>query len=110
MLKLIAAAYCKLLKDVLDNCLNKILLSLLIFMHDNTPSHSSRATYVSLGSDRIQDKRLIVWPPDSPELNAIENIWSRIKQDFDGDGRHLRRKISYQICRRFSPTYYYKDF
>ncbi|XP_036357561.1 uncharacterized protein LOC118762690 [Octopus sinensis] len=61
--KVIAAAFCNLLKEVLDLWLDDILLSLLRnleFMHDNTPSHSTRTTQIFLGFYGIQCERLMV--------------------------------------------------
>ncbi len=36
----------------------------------------------------------ITWPPNSPDLNPIENIWRRIKQKIYGSGNPRPRKIA----------------
>lgn len=44
-------------------------------MKDNTPMH--RKIYILIHADlEIID---LEWPPNSPDLNPIENIWSYIK-------------------------------
>jgi hypothetical protein len=42
-----------------------------LFMHDNAPPHSSRATQEELEARGIHP---IFWPPNSPDLNPIETI------------------------------------
>ena len=92
--KMTTVAYCNLLNEVLVPWLEDMPLSLLgtlIFMH-NTPSHSSRPTKLFLGSYGIQDERLAVWLPTSPDLNPIKTHWSLIKQDVYVDGCQFTSK------------------
>lgn len=46
------------------------------FQHDNAPSHRALDTQCTLAEMMI---RLIVWPPYSPDLNPIENVWHWMK-------------------------------
>jgi transposase len=48
-----------------------------IFQHDNAPSHKSGPTVHFL---QVNNIRTIEWPPYSPDLNPIENMWSVIKK------------------------------
>lgn len=94
--KVTSAAYCDLLRNVLVPWLDDIPLSLLrtfVFMHDNAPSHSARATQAFLASLGIQEEKLMTWPPCSPDLNPIENFWSVIKRDIYADGRQFTSKV-----------------
>ena len=52
-----------------------------IFMHDNAPAHASRLTAEFLAPKSFKEDRLMQWPPSSPNLNCIENLWSTIKGD-----------------------------
>ena len=64
------------------------------FMHDNAPIHTAAFVKEYLGTHGIEH---MVWPPYSPDLNPIENIWGLTKsyiQDRYGDsdqGRQRRR-------------------
>ena len=40
----------------------------------------------------IKGEKLMVWPPSSPDLNPIENLWSILKQKMYKDGRQFASK------------------
>jgi len=48
-----------------------------IFMHDNAPVHTAQVVQNALEELSIE---VMVWPPHSPDLNPIENLWSLMKQ------------------------------
>jgi hypothetical protein len=46
------------------------------FQQGNAPSHKSEATLRFLDDNAI---RVLDWPPYSPDLNCIDNIWAVLK-------------------------------
>ena len=46
-----------------------------IFMQDNAPQHSAGDTMELFSRQQFE---LMEWPPKSPDLNPIENVWSRM--------------------------------
>ena len=49
----------------------------LVFMQDNCSIHKAKTVVDYLAQKQIQT---LDWPPQSPDLNAIENVWAIIKQ------------------------------
>lgn len=47
-----------------------------IFMQDNAPCHKAAATMAFLQAKHV---RVLDWPPYSPDLNPIENLWATLK-------------------------------
>jgi hypothetical protein len=48
-----------------------------MFQHDNAPSHKATVTTQFLRAEAIPV--LPSWPPYSPDLNVIENMWAYVK-------------------------------
>ena len=48
-----------------------------IFMHDNAPLHHKWSTSEYLKSKNIE---VLEWPPLSPDLNPIKNLWGMLSQ------------------------------
>ena len=46
-------------------------------MQDNASAHKAKQTILYLNSQRVQ---VLEWPPNSPDLNPIENAWAIIQQ------------------------------
>lgn len=46
-----------------------------IWMQDNAPAHSSK---LCLGYLKDNNIKLLKWPPRSPDMNLIENIWAHL--------------------------------
>ena len=58
-----------------------------LLLHDNAPIHTARKTTTFLEECGIE---ALDWPPNSPDLNIIENIWGM-----------MARKV-YEGCKRYS--------
>ena len=51
---------------------------------DNAPAHTARFTKEFFERNQI---RILDWPPYSPDLNIIENIWGIVSKEVYKEGR-----------------------
>ena len=81
----------------------------IIFMHDNAPAHASHYTRAFLQSKGISDNKIMNWPPQSPDLNPIENLWLIIKRRIYEGAKQYRSKADLweaikNVCATLTPA------
>ena len=98
--KLNSNAYCRLLENAFLSWLDEQPIQkrrLLIFQQDNAPLHKSRSTTDWLSNHGFKGKNLMVWPPNSPDLNPIKNLWSCVKRKIYTENKQF---TSVQVLRK----------
>ena len=60
--------------------MNVVYINKWSYMQDNAPAHVSKFTIVLRDKE---DVALLEWPPHSPDLNIIKNIWGWMKRKID---------------------------
>ena len=64
-------------RDVLEEELPTLMNADTIFMHDNAPIYTARKVKRYLQEMAFQ---VLNWPPYSPDLNPIKNMWKLLKR------------------------------
>lgn len=81
--------------DIINENLEESLLKLglednFIFQQDNDPKHTAKKSQAFFRSCRIKQ---LEWPPQSPDLNPIENLWAILDNRINKSG--VTNKNSY---------------
>ena len=59
----------------------------LVLMQDNAPSHASKYSRAWFIENGIGETKLMTWPPNSPDINPIQMLWSLIKRKVYENGK-----------------------
>jgi hypothetical protein len=87
-----AGEYKEVLKDTLLPCGKKVFsqqgISTWTLQQDNDPTHKCAAAVIEqYNQDNASSVQLLQpWPPNSPDLNPIENLWAWVQQQVDQMG------------------------
>lgn len=86
-----AIQYCQILEEGLLGTLDDhdIDRRSIYFQQDNDPKHTSRCATTWFAKNRFD---LLAWPPNSPDMNIIENVWNQLEVNYNRRPYHARNE------------------
>lgn len=98
-----SATYVNMLEQVLEPSITKIFAEEerknVIFQQDNAPCHTARASTAWFLENGI---RVLDWPPQSPDLNPIEHLWSILKKRVHNRKSASKRELENVIMQEWN--------
>ncbi len=83
--------YINILTENLEtSCIRMGIEDEFIFQQDNDPKHCAKKTKKFFVDN---DMEVLEWPPQSPDLNPIENLWCHLDEKIPLDRRHKREEF-----------------
>ena len=82
-----AVNYIEILQDTLHQSVKQMFgeeTRPFIFQHDNASPHRAKKTKIYT---KLRGIDVLPWPPNSPDLNIIKNVWLLIKKKLNNDTR-----------------------
>ena len=89
-----AARYLETLQNAALPFLQQNGLANILWQHDNAPCHKARVVTGWLADNQVQ---VLPWPAFSPDMNAIENIWSILKRKVHQQATTSRQQLIQRV-------------
>lgn len=65
------------------------------YQHDNAPIHTARVVKQWIHEQNVE---LLIWPPYSPDLNLMENVWGWLVRNVYEGGKQFESKDDLKVA------------